>query len=123
MLDSLFRLELSVDLGRCGSCIMVIMVSTRTTVGQENRDKLTIPAAAAGSPGDALLASILGLRGSPLRGLRVRAAPDCRDDGDRERRSNRDARLGSGSFWSNRERLGRCSSSAMTYIQRDSREF
>lgn len=103
MLDSLFSLQLSVYLGRGGSCITDPEVSS----SHRSRQRISSPAAAAGSPGDSFFASVLGLRGSPLRGLRVRAAADCRDEGDRERRSNRDARFGSGSFWSKRERLGR----------------
>lgn len=57
------------------------------------------PAAAVGSCGlaDFAEASTPGLRGSLLSGLRCRADSDCRVVGDRERRSNRDCRRGSGS--------------------------
>lgn len=116
MLDSLFGLQLSIDLGRCSSCITKSQ-HLQHAARDKDKGQIAIPAATAGSPEDCLFASAAGLRGSPLRGLRVRAAPDCREDGDRERRSNRDARFGSGSFWSKRERFARGSSSAMVYIQ------
>lgn len=75
---------------------------------------ITIPAAAAGSAEvDFRVESVVGLPGSRLRGLRVRVS-DCRDGGDRERRSKRDGRRDSGSVWSKRERFGRRSLSAMT---------
>lgn len=56
-----------------------------------------LPAAAAGSTEAFTGASPAGLRGSRLSGLRVRVDSDCLADGDRERRSNRERRGGSGS--------------------------
>jgi hypothetical protein len=55
-----------------------------------------LPAAAAGSSEAFAGPSPAGLRGSRLKGLRVRVDSDCLADGDRERRSNRERR-GSGS--------------------------
>lgn len=49
----------------------------------------------------------------------MRADSDCRDEGDRERRSKRDGRRGSGSVWSKRERLARRLSSAMMEKESD----
>ena len=47
-------------------------------------------------------------------GLLLRRVSGCRLVGERERRSNLEARFGSGSVWSNRDRLDvRRSSSAM----------
>lgn len=110
MLDSFFSLQLGVDFGGSGSyysavsCILLYI--------PRPKEGLDVPAAATGS---ALLPAP-GLRGSRLSGLRVRVVSDCRDEGDRERRSNRDCRRGSGVVWSKRERFGRRSSSAMVAI-------
>lgn len=74
---------------------------------QTTQGAAVLPAAAAGSAEpDFLAESVAGLPGSRLNGLRVRVS-DRRDGGDRERRSKRDGRRGSGSVWSKRERLGR----------------
>lgn len=100
MLNTLLCLQLSVDLGRCGSCILSGCQPpiSHPTISSDARGRAVIPAAAAGSaPPDFFAGSALGLRGSRLRGLRVRVASDCRDEGDRERRSKREARRGSGS--------------------------
>lgn len=110
ILSPLLRLQLSIDLGRRGSYIpLVSQIPTST----QHQGAAVLPAAAAGSADpDFLAESVAGLPGSRLNGLRVRVS-DRRDGGDRERRSNRDGRRGSGSVWSKRERLGRRSSSAM----------
>lgn len=63
-----------------------------------------LPAAAAGSLGDFT-------EGEPepafscLSGLRLRCLSWVLEAGERERRSNREGRFASGSFWSKRERL------------------
>lgn len=68
------------------------------------------PAAAAGSEGVAgLLASSEPGLDRRFIGLRSRTGSEAREDGERERLSNRDWRFGSGSVWSNRERLVRLS--------------
>lgn len=70
----------------------------------------SVPAADAAS--DFFLAS--DSLSSLLTGLRLRCDAECLVDGDLERWSKRDDRLGSGSFWSKRERLEvRFSSSAI----------
>ena len=62
-----------------------------------------LPAAAAGSD---FAFWVLGLRGELLgSGLRLRRKSDVFEGGDRERLSNREARLGSGSVWSNLDLL------------------
>lgn len=60
-------------------------------------------AAAAGSTFD--LSAEAGLLAVALSGLRLRLTSDSLVDGERERRSNLEARLGSGSVLSKRERL------------------
>lgn len=114
MLNSFLGLQLGVDLGRCSSCSDFHIVSFCGKRKTFEAGLLAIPAAAAGSTEpDFLESSAPGLKGSRLRGLRVRVDSGCREEGDRERRSNREARRGSGSVWSKRERLARRSSSAM----------
>lgn len=67
-----------------------------------------VPAAAAASTGDFFVSE-----GSSLgRGLRSLPS-ERRAGGDRERLSNLEARLGSGSVWSKRDRLGRFSGFSM----------
>lgn len=101
MLNALFRLQLGVDLCRSGSCVYDSNVSSAATQVPCAIDSChypegtNVPAAAAGSVFFA--GSALGLRGSRLRGLRARVDSDCRDEGDRERRSKRDGRRTSGS--------------------------
>lgn len=110
MLDSFLSLQLGIDFGGGSS---YFSNQLRATIHfPKTKQAQNIPAAATGS---ALLLAP-GLRGSRLSGLRVRVASDCREEGDRERRSNRDWRRGSGVVWSKRERLGRRSSSAMAAI-------
>lgn len=93
MLNTLLCLQLSIDLGRGGSCISQ---SAQNFIPKYAKTAF-LPAAAAGSPVDFFPVSAPGLPGSRLRGLRVRVVSDCRDEGDRERRSKRDGRRGSGS--------------------------
>jgi hypothetical protein len=59
------------------------------------------PAAAAASVGDFLASGVASF----AMGLRSLPGSERRDGGDRERRSNRDVLLGSGSVWSKRERF------------------
>lgn len=69
-------------------------------------------AAAAAAAGSALFA---GLSVVPRAiGLRLRRLSDFLEDGERERRSKRDVRFGSGSVWSKRERFR--GSSAMMHL-------
>lgn len=71
-----------------------------------------VPAAATGSIGD--LTSGVELSRGLERGLRARPAESSlRAGGERDRLSNRDARFGSGSVWSKRERLMRLSESSI----------
>lgn len=114
MLSSFLRLQLSIYLGCCRGCLYskhsqfwkeVLDVGTNGT----QRNCPAIPAAAAGSA-DADFLEVSS-------GLRVRTVSGCRDEGERERRSNRERR-GSGSVWSKRERLGRRSSSPMLGLLR-----
>lgn len=75
-----------------------------------------LPAAAAGSVG-VFLSSDPGLKGVFWpKGLRLRLASEVLVDGDLERRSKREERLGSGSVWSNRERLELLRSSSAIII-------
>lgn len=70
---------------------------------------LRLPAAAAGSAAKAFgptlsaAAGLIDLVGAS--GLLLLCVPDSLRDGDRDRRSKRDERFGSGSVWSNRDRL------------------
>lgn len=67
--------------------------------------KTGIPAADAASLGIVDLSLLsLGLLVAFARGLRLRVS-ECREDGDLERLSNREALRGSGSVWSKRERF------------------
>lgn len=54
-----------------------------------------------------------GFRASLPKGLLLRLDSVCRDEGERERLSNRDGLRSSGSVWSKRERLTLRSSSPM----------
>lgn len=71
--------------------------------------KIHIPAAAAGSVAKAfgpLLSAVPGLRDLlAANGLLLLCVSDSRLEGERDRRSNREDRFGSGSVWSNRERF------------------
>lgn len=65
--------------------------------------KCYLPAAAAGS---AFVLGVPGLIGDLIgKGLRLRRESEVFDVGDRDRLSNREARLGSGSVWSNLDLL------------------
>lgn len=64
-----------------------------------------VPAAAAGSTGDFTTASVADALASLDKGLRSRPESFFRAGGDRDRRSKRETLLGSGSVWSNRDRL------------------
>lgn len=103
MLDALARLELSIDLGRGGSCGCVSTLARETKLGLEPSLGCDLPAAAAGSTGD--LAGDAPVSRSLDNGLLSRAESSLRAEGDRERRSNLEALRGSGSFWSKRDRL------------------
>lgn len=76
-----------------------------------------VPAAAAGSRG-VLRLSPEGFWWSLSNGLRLLLLSLCLDAGDRERRSNREAFLGSGSVWSKRDRF-RGASSDMFHPRKD----
>ena len=77
------------------------------------------PAAAAGSRAAFFVTSEAGLAVSLAIGLRLRLGSDFLEGGDLERLSNRDARFGSGSVWSNRERftVRRSVSSIIVYVE------
>lgn len=64
---------------------------------------MSLPAAAAGSTGD--FAGDASVSRSLPSGLLSRTGSSLRAEGDRERRSNLEVFRGSGSFWSNRDRL------------------
>ena len=109
MLYALLCLYLSIDPSRC-SCCRVCQYSFH-----ERKRSLYLPAAAAGSRG-VLLPSDPGLNGVLWpKGLRLRLTSADLLEGDLDRRSNRELRLGSGSVWSKRERFALLfSSSAIT---------
>jgi hypothetical protein len=71
------------------------------------------PAAAAGSNEAERLSVEAGPRRSLPKGLLLRLVSVCRDEGERERRSNREGLRGSASVWSKRERFTLRSSSPM----------
>lgn len=96
MLDTLAGLELRINPGGGGSYNMML-VKAHCVVRARNCEKGILPAAAAGSTGDLEPAGALSRdRGM---GLRSRSRPESglRGGGERDRRSNRDARRGSGS--------------------------
>lgn len=99
MLNSLFGLQLGVDLSRSGSYNVSNhrQYSREHTLSRRIQGVPIIPAAVAGSEAGVFGVPALGLRASRLRGLRVRVASDCREEGERERRSNREGRRGSDS--------------------------
>jgi hypothetical protein len=90
MLDALLSLDLGVD-SRCGGGCEQSVTQGAYQV------QVNIPAAAAGSPpGDFTGESDEAF--SCLSGLRLRRPSCVLEAGERERRSNRDERFGSGSF-------------------------
>lgn len=109
MLNAFLCLDLGVDTSSCGS--YEVRLAMRAAKGGKNGD---LPAAAAGSDG-LLTPSATGLNVLfDAKGLLLRRLSGCILDGERERRSNLEARFGSGSVWSKRDRLvDRRSSSAM----------
>lgn len=101
MLDSLARLQLGVDLGGGSGCwkglSQQISSLIRWCTWVVGHDSLWVsPAAAAGSTGD--FAGDATVSRSLDRGLLSRTESSLRAEGDRERRSNLDVFLGSGSF-------------------------
>lgn len=95
MLNALFRLELRVDSRGRGSYESI----SHSFYSQS--EEQPVPAAAAASTGD-FFGSVAWSLG---RGLRSLADSERLPGGDLERRSNLEALRGSGSVWSNRERL------------------
>lgn len=95
MLDSFPSLQVGVDLCGGGSCGVVSMNRrTRRSEGHRSRD---LPAAAAGSSPVVLFPPDAGDWLDFPSGLRLRLESVCLEDGDRERRSNREGFRGSGS--------------------------
>lgn len=100
VIDAFLSLELSINLGSSGSYFWEVRILTSRSSFREEQRGDFLPAAAAGST--------LGLFVSPSAreiGLRSRGASERLEGGDRDRRSNRDGRLGSGSVWSKRDRF------------------
>ena len=99
MLYTLLGLNRRIDSGSCGSYRPSAESEFQMVVGN-------IPAAAAGSAPVDFLGSELGVSELPLAaGLRLRFGSLCRVEGERDRRSKREVRFGSGSVWSKRERF------------------
>jgi hypothetical protein len=102
MLDTLLCLNLGIDSGSRSSCVEVSL---------DEFDEFQffflcyLPAAAAGSRPSFVLVLVAGLSARLSRGLRLRFLSGLVVGGDLERRSNLEARFGSGSFWSKRERF------------------
>ena len=106
MLNTFLRLYLSIYASGCGS------YKNQHDQSYLPSFRWVIPAAEAAS---GFPVEEPGLKGdfTEVRGLRLRVESDC-FGGDRDLRSNLEAFLGSGSFWSNLDRLElRPSSSAM----------
>lgn len=100
MLDALLCLDGGIDFGGSGSCGNVSLVRDSGIFSIEN-----LPAAAAASAGSLFAASGGALSEVLGSGLLLRRLSCLTAGGERERLSNLEARFGSGSFWSKRERF------------------
>jgi hypothetical protein len=97
MLDALSGLELGIDLG-CGSGWKgSALTLTPTKIEKNEGGDRHSPAAAAGSNEAERLSVEAGPRRSLPKGLLLRLVSLCRDEGERDRLSNREALRGSGS--------------------------